>query len=101
MSECGYALKFEKNVDVSSGYNMSHTNALRKLRENESVFFTCRDEEHANRFRYRLMASLRYLRKIGDVDWGGWFDPYGQKVVVVKENCSFGVRVWRISCKGE
>ena len=105
MSECGYALKFEKNVDLSSGYNMSYTNALRKLRENESVFFPCRDEEHANRFRYTLMASLRYLRKIGDIDWGrgGYLRPYSksdQKVVVVKENCTFGVRVWRIPRKG-
>lgn len=97
MSECGYALKFEKNIPVSVGYNMTHTNALRKLKENESVFFPCSSQNEANGMRYRLMASLRYLRKIGDVSWGGWFDPHGQKIEVVKENCSFGVRVWRIS----
>jgi hypothetical protein len=101
MCDCGYALKFEQNVPVSAGYNMTYTNALRKLGENESVFFPCKDEEAAKMFRYDLMASLRYLRKIGDISYGrgGYLHGIGdgQKVVVTKENCSFGVRVYRLS----
>lgn len=101
MSDCGYALKFDKNVDISPGYNMTYTNALRKLGENESVFFPCPDENTANSFRYTLMASLRYLRKIGDISWGGYWRRQEQKVIVVKENCTFGVRVWRLTNQGE
>ncbi len=101
MCECGYALKFEKNVPLSAGYNMTYTNALRSLKQNKSVFFPCKDEETAETFRQVLMASLRYLRKIGDISYGrgGYLSAYGdkQKVVVVKENCSFGVRVYRFA----
>lgn len=101
MCECGHALKFDRNVPVSPGYNMTYTDALRRLGENESIFFPCKDEHSAKMFRYDLMASLRYLRKIGDISYGYGGYLYGtgdgQKVVVVKENCSFGVRVYRIS----